>query len=324
MSTQELDTAPSRSDSIDLVRAFYAKKILEQSQKKYEEQIHKELEKPRVGGPFGLFSEATLRATEFAGIDIPATVDPWFEHADKTPPDVDVGAISYRDAAPKRPEVCKEFTIGILGAGVAGLYTALMIDSLGPESGITYQILEADERIGGRLYTHKFEGHTPNDYYVGPSPWYSTIALTSCLRQDVGAMRFPHIPPQQRTFDLFNHLGLSKKLIRYIMSNDENDILYFNGTAMTVDQYNASFAPDPFATGSGINPKEAEARFNAAIYPFKKELRDNFDKGWDMLMKEDKHSMRTYLSFEKNLSEPVCVAQRCFFLSAGQHIFLHR
>jgi hypothetical protein len=170
MSTQQFETAPSRSDNVDLVRAFYAKKTLEQSQKRYEEQIHRTLEKPRVGGPFGLFSEATLRATDVAGIDIPATVDPWLEHADKTPSDIDVEAISYREAAPKRPEACKEFTIGILGAGVAGLYTALMIDSLGPESGITYQMLEADERIGGRLYTHKFEGHTPNDYYVGPSP----------------------------------------------------------------------------------------------------------------------------------------------------------
>ena len=125
-------------------------------------------------------------------------------------------------------------------------------------------------------------------------------------------MRFPHIPPQQRTFDLFNHLGLSDKLIPYIMSNDENDILYFNGQAMTVAQYNASSAEDPFVTGSEINPKEAEARFNAAIYPFKQALRENFDKGWEMLMKEDKHSMRTYLSFEKNFSEPVRVAQLSF------------
>ena len=121
-------------------------------------------------------------------------------------------------------------------------------------------------------------------------------------------MRFPYIPPQQRTFDLFNYLGLSNKLIPYVMSNDENDILYFNGVAMTVAQYNGSSAVDPFATQSGINPKEAEARFNAAIYPFKQELRENFDKGWEMLMKEDKHSMRTYLSIEKNFSERVCVA----------------
>ena len=139
-------------------------------------------------------------------------------------------------------------------------------------------------------------------------------------------MRFPHIPPQQRTFDLFRHLGLAKpkKLIKYIMDNDEHDILYFNGVRMTVDQYNVSKALDPFATRSGINPKEAEARFNAAIYPFKKELRDNFEKGWEMLMKEDRHSMRTYLSFEKNLTEPVCANQWCLAFSPGSRTALHR
>ena len=34
--------------------------------------------------------------------------------------------------------------------------------------------------------------------------------------------------------------------------------------------------------------------------------------------------MRTYLSFEKNVSDPVCVTQLYLFLSTGQHIVLHR
>ena len=41
--------------------------------------------------------------------------------------------------------------------------------------GLTYEILEADKRVGGRVYTHKFSGDK-HDYY------------------DVGAMRFPDIP----------------------------------------------------------------------------------------------------------------------------------
>jgi len=138
MSAQEpvsLPQLPSRSENIDLVRAFYAKKILEESQAKYDGLF--------IGGPYGLPSAPTL------------------------PPDTDVEAISYQEAAPQQPE---GFSIGILGAGVAGLYTALMIDSLGPDSGITYQILEADQRIGGRLFTYKFEGHAEDDYYVGPPP----------------------------------------------------------------------------------------------------------------------------------------------------------
>jgi hypothetical protein len=97
MNTQAFDSPPSRGDNIDLVRAFYAEKILKDSQKKYAEQIHREVRKPRVGGPFGLFSATTLDATEFAVIDVPATVDSWLEHTDKAPPDADDVDFPYQE-----------------------------------------------------------------------------------------------------------------------------------------------------------------------------------------------------------------------------------
>lgn len=52
--------------------------------------------------------------------------------------------------------------VGILGAGIGGLYTALMLDSIGVE----YEILEASGRVGGRLETHRFDGGGKYDYYV--------------------------------------------------------------------------------------------------------------------------------------------------------------
>lgn len=62
--------------------------------------------------------------------------------------------------------------VGILGAGASGLYSALLLHSLG----IDYEILEADCRVGGRIYTHYFDPKawqqsTPEDpayynYYV--------------------------------------------------------------------------------------------------------------------------------------------------------------
>ena len=64
------------------------------------------------------------------------------------------------------------FKVGIIGAGAGGLYTAVLLDSLG----IDYDILEASDRVGGRIFTHRFNetawSHsTPNDpdyydYYV--------------------------------------------------------------------------------------------------------------------------------------------------------------
>jgi len=69
----------------------------------------------------------------------------------------------------------KALKICIVGAGVAGLYTALMLEKLG----IDYEILEASNRSGGRIFTHHFTKND-HDYY------------------DIGAMRFPDNPIMRR------------------------------------------------------------------------------------------------------------------------------
>lgn len=61
----------------------------------------------------------------------------------------------------------EDLKVGILGAGVGGLYAALILDSLD----IKYEIIEASERTGGRLYTHRFKKEDGSegdkyDYYV--------------------------------------------------------------------------------------------------------------------------------------------------------------
>jgi NADPH-dependent 2,4-dienoyl-CoA reductase/sulfur reductase-like enzyme len=51
--------------------------------------------------------------------------------------------------------------ICIIGAGVAGLYAAMMLDYLD----LRYEVLEASERVGGRLFT-KSLGNNAYDYFV--------------------------------------------------------------------------------------------------------------------------------------------------------------
>lgn len=51
--------------------------------------------------------------------------------------------------------------VGILGAGVGGLYAAMILDSLN----IPFEILEASDRTGGRVFTHEFS-KKEHDYYV--------------------------------------------------------------------------------------------------------------------------------------------------------------
>jgi hypothetical protein len=88
-----------------------------------------------------------------------------------------------------------EMRVCIVGAGAAGLFTAMIFDWLKekskcrviPELNISYDIFEANprERLGGRLYTYKFPS-TPK-YQSGDHDYY-----------DVGAMRFPENPVMKR------------------------------------------------------------------------------------------------------------------------------
>lgn len=52
--------------------------------------------------------------------------------------------------------------ICIIGAGVGGLYAAMMLRSVG----IPFKIIEASDRAGGRLFTYYFDESVPYDYYV--------------------------------------------------------------------------------------------------------------------------------------------------------------
>ena len=65
-------------------------------------------------------------------------------------------------------------SVGIVGAGMGGLYSALMLQSLD----IPFEIIEASDRVGGRLFTHKFDQGGKYDYYVKIS------TLSSCSFHD--------------------------------------------------------------------------------------------------------------------------------------------
>ncbi|KAL0567568.1 hypothetical protein V5O48_014428 [Marasmius crinis-equi] len=111
-----------------------------------------------------------------------------------------------------------ELPICIIGAGCAGLYAALLLDSLG----IPYEILEFNDRIGGRIYTHRFNGSTGLDAPIGDPARYDYV--------DMGAMRYPKIPSMKLVFDLFERLGMVEDglLIEY-KYDSENTFETYNG-----------------------------------------------------------------------------------------------
>ena len=80
------------------------------------------------------------------------------------PPTVTAGEPFFEEEQPvqhdahtkKRPLIRR---VGIIGAGVGGLFAAMLLQ----ECGIPYQILESSDRIGGRLYTWRFD-EKPDTY----------------------------------------------------------------------------------------------------------------------------------------------------------------
>ncbi|KDQ59033.1 hypothetical protein JAAARDRAFT_192592 [Jaapia argillacea MUCL 33604] len=179
-------------------------------------------------------------------------------------------------------EVNAVVKVGIIGAGVAGLYSAMMLDYLS-QYGFDYQIIEASSRrVGGRLYTYNFPGGGANDYY------------------DIGAMRFPQIPFMSPTFNLIqNILGL--KMIPYYLSQPFN-LNFFNGIVLTNEALSNAYAagnPDPFNTGVDL-PGGPDVMADNALGTFKQQLKDDWEKGWDALMAVDQYSTREYMSSAPN------------------------
>ena len=76
----------------------------------------------------------------------------------------------------KFPHGFTDLPVCIIGAGTAGLYTAMILESLG----INYHIIDANtrERVGGRLFTYHFPGGGKYDYYVPKIHLLLRIVLT--------------------------------------------------------------------------------------------------------------------------------------------------
>ncbi|KIK68736.1 hypothetical protein GYMLUDRAFT_256401 [Collybiopsis luxurians FD-317 M1] len=197
-------------------------------------------------------------------------------------------------AAPTSIDLEKE-PVGILGAGSAGLYTALILDDLG----IPFQIIEARDRVGGRLYTHTFPNQTgaPYNYF------------------DVGAMRFPQIKSMNRVFHLFNYpplnqgdLSLKSKLKPFYFVGAANNYTLLSYNGVTVRQNTTAPGSDPFKSDLVIKDTDpgpyvaagAKAIVDDVIGPFAegllKDLQNNTDDGMKQLMRFDQHSTRSYMT----------------------------
>lgn len=162
----------------------------------------------------------------------------------------------------------------IIGAGVAGLYIAMILKELG----IQFDLVEASDRAGGRFYTHRFS-ETPHDYY------------------DVGAMRWSEFPMMKKALALFEDLDVP--LVPYYV-NGKNTPMMFN-SILGPPVHSSEFDPYKFSvTNGGMVPDEFVATgvqkiLEQASAPYLQLLREDFEQGFQKLMEVDDYSIREYM-----------------------------
>ena len=100
-------------------------------------------------------------------------------------------AVGSKPSLPVREEDVMK--IGIVGAGMTGLYSAMLLKVNYQDSKHRVKIFEANDRVGGRVYTHRFSDE-PYQYFEG------------------GAERFSDAPWQRQVFNLISFLNSSDVL----------------------------------------------------------------------------------------------------------------
>ncbi|KLP07501.1 L-amino-acid oxidase [Fusarium fujikuroi] len=166
------------------------------------------------------------------------------------------------------------YNVGIVGAGIAGLYTALLLQ----REGHSVHIFEATNRIGGRVYTHYFTA-AENQYY------------------EAGAMRIPDIESHGVVFSLIKYLNGHKnvparmdiRLIDYVYRHENND-MYFNsstvqGEVMTLTPLTAGWISVP----ESYKTKNAGELLDEAFCGLSHGENDSFDRAISRIVREYDH-----------------------------------
>lgn len=169
--------------------------------------------------------------------------------------------------------------IGIVGAGIAGLYTALLLQ----REGHLVTVYEAGSRIGGRIYTHRFHALNKNeDVYF-----------------EAGAMRIPRSKLHSRVYHFIRYLNTHGRredkveLIPYVLEH-QNNIAYLHDQKVDVNDVElaARFGLPPEYRG-----RSARQLLGEVITPWLELLQKDFQSGFKQLLTFDEISFRTYLRF---------------------------
>lgn len=168
------------------------------------------------------------------------------------------------------PKTLEPKNIIIVGAGISGLVTA----SLLKDAGHNITILEANNRVGGRIFTDR-------------SSFYGRQYI------ELGAMRIPSI--HLLVLEYIKKFNLP---IEEFINSTPNDIIYVNGVRTIQSSYEDN--PDilNFPTAQSEKGKTAEELAKYSLEPVTSFIEKDPKRHWEIIIKElDRYSMEYYLKY---------------------------
>ena len=197
-------------------------------------------------------------------------------------------------------------SVGIIGGGFAGLYSGLILQSLGIEC----EVFEASERVGGRIDTWYSTNYNAND------------KNKNGLYGEVGGMRVPQFSddmlPVQHLALSINAVLKRNKLDEYLVKwrkfyyNSDVQRLRYNNMKKPIEAKDAALNSLNFGVNRGgdlplvwITPiKDEDGNeylpvnkiLDAVNDPFLEKINESFEDGFEYLMKFDNYSMWAYLT----------------------------